>query len=38
LGNVGQRADLPAAEALLGSADPMVAEHAAWSVARLRAR
>lgn len=38
LGNVGQRADLPAAEALLGDADPMVAEHAAWSVARLRAR
>jgi epoxyqueuosine reductase len=38
LGNVGQRADLPAAEALLGSADPMVAEHAAWAVARLRAR
>jgi epoxyqueuosine reductase len=38
LGNVGERADLPAAEALLGSADPMVAEHAAWSVARLRAR
>ena len=38
LGNVGERADLPAAEALLGHADPMVAEHAAWSVARLRAR
>jgi len=38
LGNVGERADLPAAEALLGSADPMVAEHAAWSVTRLRAR
>jgi epoxyqueuosine reductase len=38
LGNVGERADLPSAEALLGSADPMVAEHAAWSVARLRAR
>ncbi|MEY4271196.1 MAG: hypothetical protein RL250_62, partial [Verrucomicrobiota bacterium] len=38
LGNVGQRADLSAAEALLGDADPMVAEHAAWSVARLRAR
>jgi epoxyqueuosine reductase len=38
LGNVGERADLPAAEALLGSTDPMVAEHAAWSVARLRAR
>jgi epoxyqueuosine reductase len=38
LGNVGERADLPAAEALLGSTDPMVAEHAAWSVARLRDR
>jgi epoxyqueuosine reductase len=38
LGNVGQRADLPAAEALLAAADPMVAEHAAWAVARLRAR
>jgi epoxyqueuosine reductase len=38
LGNVGQRADLPAAEALLSDPDPMVAEHAAWSVARLRTR
>lgn len=38
LGNVGTTADLPAAEALLGDPDPMVAEHAAWSVARLRTR
>jgi epoxyqueuosine reductase len=38
LGNVGTNADLPAAEALLGDPDPMVAEHAAWSVARLRTR
>ncbi|MSS98898.1 MAG: tRNA epoxyqueuosine(34) reductase QueG [Opitutales bacterium] len=38
LGNVGTAADLPAAAALLDAADPMVAEHAAWSVARLRAR
>jgi epoxyqueuosine reductase len=38
LGNVGRRDDLPAAEALLGDPDPMVAEHAAWSVARLRTR
>lgn len=38
LGNVGEPADLPAVEALLGAADPMVAEHAAWSAERLRAR
>ena len=38
LGNVGTPADLPSAEALLADADPMVAEHAAWSVGRLRAR
>ena len=38
LGNVGDRADLPAVEAHLGAPDPMVAEHAAWAVARLRAR
>ncbi|TAF21752.1 MAG: tRNA epoxyqueuosine(34) reductase QueG [Verrucomicrobia bacterium] len=38
LGNVGMPGDLPAAETLLGSPDPMVAEHAAWAVARLRAR
>ena len=30
--------DLPAAETLLGSPDPMVAEHAAWAVDRLRTR
>jgi epoxyqueuosine reductase len=38
LGNVGTSADLPAAEAQLASADPMVAEHAAWAVDRLRVR
>ena len=38
LGNVGTSGDLPAAETLLGSPDPMVAEHAAWAVDRLRAR
>ena len=38
LGNVGTSGDLPAAEILLGSPDPMVAEHAAWAVGRLRAR
>ncbi len=38
LGNVGTKADLPAAEAQLASADPMVAEHAAWAVDRLRVR
>ena len=38
LGNVGTSADLPAAEAQLASADPMVAEHAAWTVDRLRVR
>jgi len=38
LGNVGTPGDLPAAQTLLGSPDPMVAEHAAWAVERLRAR
>jgi epoxyqueuosine reductase len=38
LGNIGAPADLAAAEALLGSPDPMVAEHAAWAVDRLRSR
>jgi epoxyqueuosine reductase len=38
LGNVGSKADLSAAEAQLGSPDPMVAEHAVWAVDRLRAR
>jgi epoxyqueuosine reductase len=38
LGNVGTPGDLPAAETLVGSPDPMVAEHAAWAVDRLRAR
>jgi hypothetical protein len=38
LGNVGSAADLPSAEALLADTDPMVAEHAAWSVGRLRTR
>jgi epoxyqueuosine reductase len=38
LGNVGTSGDLPAAETLVGSPDPMVAEHAAWAVDRLRVR
>jgi epoxyqueuosine reductase len=38
LGNVGTSGDLPAAETLVGSPDPMVAEHAAWAVDRLRSR
>jgi epoxyqueuosine reductase len=38
LGNVGTRTDLPAVEAQLASADPMVAEHAVWAAERLRAR
>ena len=38
LGNVGTPGDLPAAETLVGSPDPMVAEHAAWAVDRLRSR
>jgi epoxyqueuosine reductase len=38
LGNVGTGEDLAAATAHLESADPMVAEHAGWAVARLRAR
>jgi epoxyqueuosine reductase len=38
LGNVGTPGDLPAAEQLLASPDPMVAEHAAWAVDRLRSR
>ena len=38
LGNVGTGEDLAAATAHLESADPMVAEHAGWAVARLRTR
>ena len=38
LGNVWTSGDLPAAETLVGSPDPMVAEHAAWAVDRLRSR
>lgn len=38
IGNVGGSGDLPAARALLGHPDPMVAEHAAWAVRRIADR
>jgi epoxyqueuosine reductase len=38
LGNVGNGGDLPALEEAALDADPLVAEHAAWAVERVRAR
>ena len=38
LGNIGTRADLPALEKAAGDRDPLVREHAAWAVERLRSR
>jgi len=38
LGNTGTLADLPALEAACADPSPLVAEHAAWAVDRLRAR
>jgi len=38
LGNVGTAEDVPALEAALAHDEPLVREHAAWALARLRAR
>ena len=38
LGNVGGSADLPALEAAATDPDPLIAEHAAWAIGRIRAR
>ncbi len=38
LGNVGDLAVLPVLEKLATDPDPLVAEHAAWAAARIRAR
>jgi len=38
LGNTGGAGDLPALERACADADPLVAEHAAWAVRRIRAR
>jgi epoxyqueuosine reductase len=38
LGNVGGRDDLPALELAAAEAEPLIAEHAAWAIARIRAR
>ncbi len=36
LGNIGDRAALPALEAALNDPEPLVREHAAWAVAQIR--
>jgi epoxyqueuosine reductase len=38
LGNTGDRADLPALERAACDPDPLIAEHAAWAVSRIRER
>lgn len=38
LGNTGTADDLPALRAAAADADPLIAEHAAWAVARIAAR
>lgn len=38
LGNVGQREDLPALERALHDHSPLVREHAAWAVEKIRSR
>jgi epoxyqueuosine reductase len=38
LGNTGGRGDLPALERAAADPDPLVAEHAAWAIGRIRAR
>ena len=38
LGNIGTREDLPALEKAAHDPEPLIAEHAQWAVARLRAR
>ncbi|HEX3817687.1 MAG TPA: hypothetical protein VHW03_05310, partial [Chthoniobacterales bacterium] len=38
LGNVGTARDLPALELATRDAEPLVAEHATWALAQIRAR
>ena len=38
LGNTGTAADLPALERAAQDPEPLIAEHAAWAVARIRGR
>jgi len=38
LGNVGDSSDLPALERAAGDAEPLIAEHAAWAIQRIRDR
>ena len=38
LGNVGTRDDLPALERAAQDAEPLIAEHAQWAIARIRGR
>src|SRR2546423_6777285 len=38
LGNVGTGEDLPALERALHDAEPLIAEHAAWAIERIRER
>jgi epoxyqueuosine reductase len=38
LGNVGTVEDLPALELAAQDAEPLIAEHAAWAIARIRER
>jgi epoxyqueuosine reductase len=38
LGNIGTRDDLPALEKAARDAEPLIAEHARWAIARINAR
>jgi epoxyqueuosine reductase len=38
LGNVGDETDLPALESAAADPEPLVAEHAAWAIGRIRQR
>jgi epoxyqueuosine reductase len=38
LGNVGGREDLPVLEVAAADAEPLIAEHATWAIARIHAR
>jgi epoxyqueuosine reductase len=38
LGNVGTAVDLPALEGVLNDREPLIAEHAAWAIERIKSR
>ena len=38
LGNVGDASDLPALERAAADPEPLIAEHAAWAIQRIRDR